>query len=262
MLPVFLWRNFIAYRVKDRYHSEWINNSFTKKESEKMSGICIAIDGPAAAGKSTVAKIVANRLGYIYLDTGAMYRTLTYAALKAGIELSNETQLKMLMPKINITFSPDETNGGQRVFLNGEDVSDAIRSESVTSNVSEVAMVLAVREEMKARQLAFAENGGVVMDGRDIGTNVLPNAELKIFLLASVDERAIRRFNENKAKGYKHVPLDVLKQEIEARDHLDYTREHAPLKKAEDAIELDTTSLSIEDVSTRIFTLAQAKIND
>ena len=117
-----------------------------------MSGICIAIDGPAAAGKSTVAKIVANRLGYIYLDTGAMYRTLTYAALKAGIELSNETQLKMLMPKINITFSPDKTNGGQRVFLNGEDVSDAIRSESVTSNVSEVAMVLAVREEMKARQ--------------------------------------------------------------------------------------------------------------
>lgn len=232
-----------------------------RKESEQMSGICIAIDGPAAAGKSTVAKIVANRLGYIYLDTGAMYRTLTYAAQQAQVTLSSESELEHLLPTVAITFAPDEVNGGQRVFLNNVDVSDAIRSEAVTNNVSIVAQVLSVREEMKKRQLAFAADGGVVMDGRDIGTNVLPNAELKIFLLASVDERAIRRFNENKAKGYKHVPLELLKEEIEARDNLDYTRKHAPLKKAEDAIELDTTSLSIDEVSTRIYDLAQTKLH-
>ncbi|MBC1564376.1 (d)CMP kinase [Listeria booriae] len=219
--------------------------------------ICIAIDGPAAAGKSTVAKIVAKELQYIYIDTGAMYRAVTYAALDQKIPLHDEKALGDILANTQIHFEPGEV---QQVFIGEENVTEIIRSLEVTANVSEVAAHPVVREELQKRQQVFATEGGIVMDGRDIGTAVLPNAELKIFLLASVDERAERRYKENVAKGFPS-DLEQLKKEIEERDHLDYTREHSPLQKAEDAIELDTTSMTIAEVATSIHKLAEAKIN-
>ncbi|MBC1357230.1 (d)CMP kinase [Listeria booriae] len=219
--------------------------------------ICIAIDGPAAAGKSTVAKIVAKELHYIYIDTGAMYRAVTYAALDQKIPLHDEKALGDMLANTQIRFEPGEV---QQVFIGEENVTEIIRSLEVTANVSEVAAHPVVREELQKRQQVFATEGGIVMDGRDIGTAVLPNAELKIFLLASVDERAERRYKENVAKGFPS-DLGQLKKEIEERDHLDYTREHSPLQKAEDAIELDTTSMTIAEVATSIHKLAEAKIN-
>ncbi len=214
--------------------------------------ICIAIDGPAAAGKSTVAKIVAKKLNFIYIDTGAMYRAVTYLAWENKIDYKDETTLANLLEKTIIRFEPGEV---QQVFINDMNVTEVIRSNEVTNHVSIVAAHPAIRIELQKRQQFFAEEGGIVMDGRDIGTAVLPHAELKIFLLASVQERAERRFKENKAKGF-HEHIDQLKKEIEARDHLDYTREHSPLKKADDAIVVDTTSMKIDAVATKILSLA------
>lgn len=211
--------------------------------------ISIAIDGPAAAGKSTVAKIVAKNLSYVYIDTGAMYRTLTYAALEQNVDIENEENLMEVLQDVRIEFQQGE--GTQLVFLNGQDVSEAIRTPNVTNRVSIVAKHRLVREEMVRRQQVLAEKGGVVMDGRDIGTHVLPNAEVKIFMLASVDERAERRHLENTKKGFSSS-LEQLKEEIAKRDKLDSEREVSPLKKAEDALELDTTSLSIEEVVQKI----------
>ncbi|MEH7460791.1 (d)CMP kinase [Bacillus thuringiensis] len=211
--------------------------------------ISIAIDGPAAAGKSTVAKIVAKKLSYVYIDTGAMYRTVTYAALEQGIDIENEEELMGIIRDIDISFQQGENV--QLVFLNGKDVSEVIRTPEVTNRVSIVAKHRLVREEMVRRQQALAEKGGVVMDGRDIGTHVMPNAEVKIFMLASVEERAERRHLENTQKGFSSN-LEQLKEEIARRDKLDSEREVSPLKKAEDAIELDTTSLSIEEVVQKI----------
>lgn len=211
--------------------------------------ISIAIDGPAAAGKSTVAKIIAEHYSYIYIDTGAMYRALTYQALKENIDLKDEDKVADILSNINIELHPAED--GQIVMVNEENVTEAIRSNEVTNNVSIVAMHPKVREEMLKRQRQLATAGGVVMDGRDIGTHVLPDAELKIFLRASVDERAMRRHEENLKKGYTS-DFEQLKQEIANRDKLDSEREVAPLKKAEDAIEIDTTALSIHDVVKRI----------
>ncbi|CAI8698764.1 cytidylate kinase [Bacillus pseudomycoides] len=211
--------------------------------------ISIAIDGPAAAGKSTVAKVVAKELSYVYIDTGAMYRTLTYAALEQNVDIENEESLMEVLKNVNIDFQQSENT--QLVFLNGKDVSEAIRTPNVTNRVSIVAKHRLVREEMVRRQQALAEKGGVVMDGRDIGTHVLPNAEVKIFMLASVQERAERRHLENTKKGFASS-LEQLKKEIAERDKLDSEREVSPLKKADDALELDTTSLSIEEVVQKI----------
>ncbi|EEM11937.1 (d)CMP kinase [Bacillus pseudomycoides] len=211
--------------------------------------ISIAIDGPAAAGKSTVAKVVAKELSYVYIDTGAMYRTLTYAALEQNVDIENEESLMEVLKNVNIDFQQSENT--QLVFLNGKDVSEAIRTPNVTNRVSIVAKHRLVREEMVRRQQALAEKGGVVMDGRDIGTYVLPNAEVKIFMLASVQERAERRHLENTKKGFASS-LEQLKKEIAERDKLDSEREVSPLKKADDALELDTTSLSIEEVVQKI----------
>ncbi|PDZ12631.1 cytidylate kinase [Bacillus pseudomycoides] len=211
--------------------------------------ISIAIDGPAAAGKSTVAKVVAKELSYVYIDTGAMYRTLTYAALEQNVDIENEESLMEVLKNVNIDFQQSENT--QLVFLNGKDVSEAIRTPNVTNRVSIVAKHRLVREEMVRRQQALAEKGGVVMDGRDIGTHVLSNAEVKIFMLASVQERAERRHLENTKKGFASS-LEQLKKEIAERDKLDSEREVSPLKKADDALELDTTSLSIEEVVRKI----------
>ena len=214
--------------------------------------ISIAIDGPAAAGKSTVAKVVAKELSYVYIDTGAMYRTLTYAALEQKVDIENEEQLMEVVKNVNIEFQQGENT--QLVFLNGQDVSEVIRTPDVTNRVSIVAKHRLVREEMVRRQQELAEKGGVVMDGRDIGTHVLPDAEVKIFMLASVEERAERRHLENMNKGFDSN-LEQLKEEIAQRDKLDSEREVSPLKKADDALELDTTSLSIEEVVQKIMSI-------
>ena len=211
--------------------------------------ISIAIDGPAAAGKSTVAKVVAKKLSYVYIDTGAMYRTITYAALEQKVDIENEEQLMEVVKNVKIEFLQGENT--QLVFLNGQDVSEVIRTPDVTNRVSIVAKHRLVREEMVRRQQELAKKGGVVMDGRDIGTHVLPNAEVKIFMLASVEERAERRHLENMNKGFDSN-LEQLKEEIAQRDKLDSEREVSPLKKADDALELDTTSLSIEEVVQKI----------
>ncbi|WP_404329135.1 (d)CMP kinase [Mesobacillus maritimus] len=219
--------------------------------------ISIAIDGPAAAGKSTVAKIVAEGLEYIYIDTGAMYRALTYKAIKNQTDIKNEAALMEILNDSTIDLLPGQA--GQIVLLDGTDVTNDIRTSEVTNNVSVVAAHEAVRIEMVKRQQRFAERGGVVMDGRDIGTHVLPNAEVKVFLLASVEERAQRRHAENIQKGYPS-DLEILKQEIAQRDKFDSEREVAPLKKAKDAVEIDTTSLSIQQVVDQIMKLALERI--
>ncbi|MEH7594998.1 (d)CMP kinase, partial [Bacillus toyonensis] len=211
--------------------------------------ISIAIDGPAAAGKSTVAKVVAKKLSYVYIDTGAMYRAITYAALEQKVDIENEEKLMEVVKNVNIEFQQGENT--QLVFLNGQDVSEVIRTPDVTNRVSIVAKHRLVREEMVRRQQELAEKGGVVMDGRDIGTHVLPDAEVKIFMLASVEERAERRHLENINKGFDSN-LEQLQEEIAQRDKLDSEREVSPLKKADDALELDTTSLSIEEVVQKI----------
>ncbi|CAH2466520.1 MULTISPECIES: (d)CMP kinase [Bacillus cereus group] len=211
--------------------------------------ISIAIDGPAAAGKSTVAKVVAKKLSYVYIDTGAMYRAITYAALEQKVDIENEEKLMEVVKNVNIEFQQGENT--QLVFLNGQDVSEVIRTPDVTNRVSIVAKHRLVREEMVRRQQELAEKGGVVMDGRDIGTHVLPDAEVKIFMLASVEERAERRYLENMNKGFDSN-LEQLKEDISRRDKLDSEREVSPLKKADDALELDTTSLSIEEVVQKI----------
>ena len=219
--------------------------------------ISIAIDGPAAAGKSTIAKIVAKTLNYIYVDTGAMYRALTYKALNKKISLMNEQALFDLLMETEIQLKPSEN--GQLVFVDGQNVTADIRNNEVTGSVSEVAKHRLIREEMVRRQQLFAKNGGVVMDGRDIGTHVLPNAEIKIFMIASVEERAERRHQENVQKGFPS-DLEQLKEEIALRDKQDSERKVAPLKKADDAIEIDTTSLSINQVADQIMSLMKERM--
>ncbi|MBT2731533.1 (d)CMP kinase [Carnobacterium sp. ISL-102] len=220
--------------------------------------IRIAIDGPASAGKSTVAKIVAKELGYIYCDTGAMYRALTHQAIEKNIEVTDEKRLVELLKEMTISF---EANGdSQKVFVNGQEVTEAIRLPNVTNLVSAVSAHGEVRSELVKRQQEIAAQGRVVMDGRDIGTAVLPTAEVKIFLIASVDERAQRRYTENMSKGIT-TPLEVLKQEIADRDYKDSHREVSPLIQAEDAILLDTTSLSIEQVVEKIREMIHIKLS-
>ena len=218
--------------------------------------ISVAIDGPAAAGKSTVAKIVAEKFNYIYVDTGAMYRALTYKALKNQVSLGNEEALYKILIDTDIELRRSEK--GQLVFMDQHDVTAEIRNNEVTRSVSEVAKHKSIREEMVRRQQVFGENGGVVMDGRDIGTHVLPNAEVKVFLIASVEERAQRRYEENLAKGFP-ADIEKLKEEIATRDKLDSEREVSPLKKAADAIEIDTTSLSIQEVAESIMSLIEER---
>ena len=219
--------------------------------------IQIAIDGPAAAGKSTIAKKTAELLGYTYVDTGAMYRAITYKALSLSIDLEDGEELTRLLKETSIELKPSPA--GQLVFLDGREVTNEIRSTEVTSNVSVVAAHANLREEMVRRQIEMGKNGQVVMDGRDIGTKVLTNAELKIFMSASVEERAKRRYLENKKRGIE-TSLEELKEDIARRDKFDSEREASPLVQAEDAIFLDTTSLTIEEVSQKIMQLAKERM--
>lgn len=210
-----------------------------------------------SAGKSTVAKILAKDLGYIYCDTGAMYRALTYMAMENNISVDDEAGLVQLLQDMTITFDPSAEI--QKVFVNGKEVTDEIRQSDVTNGVSAVSAHQAVRVELVKRQQEIAKAGGIVMDGRDIGTAVLPDAEIKIFLVASVTERAERRFKENQTKGIT-TALEVLQQEIADRDYKDSTRKVSPLLQAEDAILVDTTSLSIEGVVAKIKSIIEETV--
>ena len=218
-----------------------------------------AIDGPDSSGKSTISKLIAKETGFLYLDTGAMYRATTLAFLRKNISVDDASAIDELLENLVISFK--NTEDGQLVFLNGEDVTREIRDLEVTRNVSEVSAIKAVRVKLVKMQQEIAENHSIIMDGRDIGTVVLPNAELKIFLVASVKERALRRFRENQEKGIE-LSLEKLEEEIAHRDFLDSTRKESPLKKADDAIEIDTTSLSIQEVVSKITNLIQEKLTN
>ncbi|WP_424696049.1 (d)CMP kinase [Granulicatella elegans] len=214
----------------------------------------VAIDGPASSGKSTISKLIAKKNHFVYLDTGAMYRVVTLAVLKNQISLDDHRAIEQLVQTIEIGFSMQD--GKQSVFMNGEDVTDEIRSVEVTRNVSVVSALKEVRTRLVHLQREIAENHSIIMDGRDIGTVVLPQAEIKIFLVASVEERAKRRFIENQEKGIE-MSYEELVEDIRRRDHIDSTRKESPLKKAEDAIEIDTTTMTIEDVVKTVTALIQ-----
>ena len=214
----------------------------------------IAIDGPAGAGKSTIAKIVAKELGYIYVDTGAMYRTMALACYRAGIKADQKEEVIEKCKSVDVSLGYE--NGTQKVYLNGEDVSIEIRQEVIGNMTSAIAVYGPVREILVKMQQELAAKNNVVMDGRDIGTVVLPNANLKIYQIASVETRAKRRYLENLERGLD-ADLETIKKEIEERDYQDTHREISPLKKAEDAIELDTSSLTLEEVVEQVLTLIQ-----
>ncbi|AZN43715.1 (d)CMP kinase [Paenibacillus albus] len=219
------------------------------------SRINVAIDGPAGAGKSTVARKVAQQLGYVYIDTGAMYRAVAYAANRAGIPASDAARLSELMTTVEISLEPGAD--GQLVRLNGEDITTAIRSREVTLQVSEIASHESVRIKLVEMQRGLAAMKGIVMDGRDIGSHVLPNAEVKVFLIASARVRALRRFQE--LSGSEIVPLEQLEKEIVERDRSDESRQISPLTCAKDAVVVDSTELSIDQVVTVILDLCRTK---
>ena len=211
----------------------------------------IAIDGPSGSGKGTVAALLATQLGWNFLDSGALYRLLAFAARNHGVDLTNEEALKLLAAHLDVQFGAAKDTSGMQMILEGEDVTQAIRNEQIGAGASQVAALPAVREALLQRQKAFREAPGLVADGRDMGTVVFPDAPLKIFLTASAEERARRRYLQLKSKG-DDVNLASLLDEIRARDERDTGREVAPLKPADDAVQLDSTELSIEQVLEQI----------
>ena len=223
-----------------------------------MKKLKIAIDGPAGSGKSTVAKRVAEALNYIYVDTGAMYRAVTLAALRKGVSMDDGEGLTELSAGIQLEFRPAEEGKGYRLYMDGEDVHEEIRSLEVTNNVSFVAAVAGVRRNLVRLQQSLTSGGGVVMEGRDIGTVVMPDAEVKVFLTASVAARTRRRLLALQAKGIM-VNEEELQASIIRRDAIDSGREVDPLRPAPDSFELDTTELNIDQVVERILALALAK---
>ncbi len=204
----------------------------------------IAIDGPAASGKSTTAKLVAERLGYTYLDTGAMYRAVTLAVIQERIPLEDETSIASLLDRLQLRFV--KQNGEQHLLMNGQDVSTLIRSGKVTENVSAVSALPVVRETMVKIQREIGSESDCVVEGRDIGTVVFPDAEFKIFVKADYQTRAQRRQKDLQRLGEEHA-LDTLIEDLKRRDQRDSTREFSPLRKAEDAVELDTTNRTIKE---------------
>jgi len=206
----------------------------------------IAIDGPAGAGKSTIAKLVAKRLGYLYLDTGAMYRALTFKVLKEGIDITDIKKITDLASKSTLDFI-NNSDGQIKILLDGTDISSDIRQPCITKLVSEVARIKSVRQVMLSLQRKLGSKGNVVLDGRDIGTVVFPNAEKKFYVDADLNERVSRRYKELKRLG-QEVTVGTVAADLSNRDKIDSNREFAPLKKADDAIYVDTTNLTIEEV--------------
>ena len=215
----------------------------------------IAIDGPAGAGKSTLAKRAAEKLGYVYIDTGAMYRSVAWKVLQEYRD-GKFTDADIAAVADNQTVTLSYENGSQRIAVDGTDVSEAIRTPEVTAIVSQVAAISSVRRKMVVLQQKMASNGGVIMDGRDIASKVLPNADVKIFLTASIEERANRRYKEMKEKGFE-VDLAKLRDEIAARDKADSEREESPLVRVPEAILLDTTNMNLDEAEAAIIRLAE-----
>lgn len=214
----------------------------------------IAIDGPAGAGKSTIAKIVAKELDFIYVDTGAMYRTMALACLRAGIVAENETEIVANCQNVKVDLKYED--GLQKVYLNGEDVSTEIRKEEVGNMASAIAVYGPVRKILVEMQQEIAKVNNVVMDGRDIGTAVLPNADLKIYLTASVETRAMRRYKELVEKG-QECDIKQIEADIADRDYRDMNRDVSPLKQAEDAVLVDSSEMNIEQVVEAITKLVK-----
>lgn len=221
-------------------------------------GFQVAIDGPAGAGKSTIAKLVAKELRLIYVDTGAMYRTIGLYMLKNGIDIHDEAAVGAALPDVSVSIGYDES-GLQRLYLNGEDVTKLIRTPEVSEAASVTSAYPKVREKLLDLQHTLARENDVVMDGRDIGTVILPDAQVKIFLTASVRVRALRRMKELLEKG-EAVSLEMVEQEIRERDYRDSHRETAPLRQAEDAVLLDTSDLTIEEVISKAVSLIRPKM--
>ena len=218
--------------------------------------ISVAIDGPAAAGKSTVAKKVAEIMHLIYIDTGAMYRAFTWYCLHKGVNCEDEAACVALIPEVNIELKEDHT-----VFCNNIDVTREIRLPDVSHNVSFIASYKDIRLALVELQRAMAEKGSVIMDGRDIGTYVLPNADVKIYQIASVETRAIRRYDENISKGIP-CTLEEIEEDVRRRDYIDSHRAFAPLKPAADSILLDTSFLTVEQVVAEVIRIINEKIKE
>jgi len=220
--------------------------------------IIVAIDGPAGAGKSTVTRLLADRLGYINIDTGAMFRAVALMASRQGLDPADESALERLCAGLDIDF--DRTDGCCcRVLVNGEDVSSAIRTPEITLLTSVVSTKKVVRDYLLQLQRRMGERGGVVLEGRDIGTVVFPSAQAKFFLFASAEERGRRRYEELRARG-ENVTLEQTVREVEQRDRQDLEREHAPLRRAEDAVDIDSTSLSLEEVLSRMEAIVRERV--
>ena len=219
--------------------------------------IAIAIDGPAGAGKSSISKVVANELGYLYIDTGAMYRGVTWAVLDSHVDVKNQNDVEALLPSLDLTLEP--TANACKVFVKGQDVTDLIRQQQINENVSTIASYKGVREYLVERQQAMAAVGGVILDGRDIGSVVLPKAELKIYLTASVDARAKRRWLEVQGTSNEQS-LEDIKNNVESRDEMDKNRDESPLVCVEDAIVVDSSNMTFDETVEHILHLVQERI--
>ncbi len=213
----------------------------------------IAIDGPAGAGKSTISKLIANRLGIMYIDTGAMYRAVTYYFLQNDVKFDDKDKIKSSLDKIDIDFD------GDKVYLCNRDVTSQIRSKIVNENVSDVSAIDVVREKMVDMQRLMSKKKSVLLDGRDIGTVVFPSADYKFYLTASVDVRAKRRYLEEQNKGNINISIEEIKKSIENRDYIDSNRKISPLKKADDAVEIDTSDMSIDEVVNKVINMVGEK---
>ncbi|MCJ7814115.1 MAG: (d)CMP kinase [Candidatus Atribacteria bacterium] len=221
----------------------------------KKNGLIIAIDGPAAVGKSTLAKLIARELDFLYIDTGAMYRAITWKVLKNSININNENIISDLVSDTCITIERVNSNNlknDNRIFVDGEDVTEEIRDPKIDRNVSQIARLPKIRKQLIHLQRKLAEKGNIIMEGRDIGSVILPKADIKLYFTASEEERIKRRYTELIDKGYQ-VNYEEVKKQIVQRDEIDSKRKYAPLIKAKDAIVIDSTEKSIEEVKDEIF---------
>lgn len=219
--------------------------------------IAVAVDGPAGAGKSSISKIVAKKLGYLYIDTGAMYRSVTWAVLHNHIDVNNQKAVEALLPELDLTM--EASDDSCKVFIAGQDVTDYIRTPQVNNAVSIVASYKGVRQYLVERQRLMAEAGGVILDGRDIGSVVLPDAELKIYLTASVEARAMRRYLEVKGTSNEQT-LEDIKDSVMQRDDMDKNRKESPLIQVEDAVLVDSSNMTFDETVEHILHLVQERI--